>query len=63
MTATPIRCKRDGCLQVIAQRWCNGRIKPVTTDVYADERGRLTITCPVCGERNRLPENRAAHAG
>lgn len=53
-----IRCRREGCRQVIAERWQDGSIKPVVIDWYQDPRGRLTVSCPACDERNRLPETR-----
>jgi hypothetical protein len=59
-----IRCRGEDCPIVggmpLAVRWKGGGMKLLVPGWYQDDRGRLTVDCPVCGHRNREPEKRSA---
>jgi hypothetical protein len=53
-----VRCKSPACEQVLARVGERGDVYPVVVGAYVDKEGRLTIHCPLCTMRNRLPVRR-----
>lgn len=61
-----IRCDTPGtrqgetCGQILARMGERGDCYPVVVGAYTDCDGRLTVTCPSCEQRKRLPARRIA---
>jgi hypothetical protein len=53
-----IRCRGETCPIVggmpLAVRWKGGEIELIVGSSFLDDRGRLTVRCPLCNERNRI---------
>lgn len=55
-----IRCRRDGCEQVLAHYTdsAHTEFEIDVARVRVDKDGRQVVICPACGQRNRLPSRR-----